>query len=91
MPDVPAIAESLPGYEFTCWMGLLVPVKVSRPIVERIQRDVVAIVHSSDVTQKLALDAAEAVGSTPAEFSAFLKAEIARWSSVVKAAGIRAD
>jgi tripartite-type tricarboxylate transporter receptor subunit TctC len=91
MPDVPAIAESLPGYEFTGWMGLLVPAKVPRPIVERLHRDVVAIVHSSDVTQKLALDAAEPVGSTPAEFGAFLKAEITRWSSVVKAAGIRAE
>jgi len=66
-------------------------VKVPRPIVERFHRDVVAIVHSTDVTQKLALDAAEPVGSTPAEFSAFLKAEIRRWSSVVKAAGIRAE
>ena len=91
LPDVPAIAESLPGYEFTGWMGFLVPVKVSRAIVDKLHRDTVRIVHLPDVKQKLQLDAAEPVGSTPEEFSAHLRAEVARWTKVVKAAGIKAE
>ncbi len=91
LPDVPAIAESLPGYEFTGWMGFLVPIKVPRSIVDRLHRDTVRVVHLPDVKQKLQLDAAEPVGSTPEAFTAHLKAELARWTKVVKAAGIRAD
>ena len=91
LPDVPAIAESLPGYEFTGWMGFLVPAKAPRSIVDRLHKDTVRIVHLPEVRQKLRLDAAEPVGSTPEEFSAHLKAEVARWTKVVKAAGIKVD
>ena len=91
LPDVPAIAESLPGYEFTGWMGFLVPVKVSRAIVDKLHKDSVRIVHQPDVKQKLLLDAAEPVGSTPEEFTAHIKAEVTRWTKVVKAAGIKVD
>jgi tripartite-type tricarboxylate transporter receptor subunit TctC len=91
LPDVPAIAESLPGYEFTGWMGFLVPVKVPRAIVDKLHRETVRIVYLPDVKQKLQLDAAEPVGSTPEEFSVFLRSEVARWTKVVKAAGIKVD
>ena len=91
LPDVPAIAESLPGYEFTGWMGLLVPVKVPRAIVDKLHKETVRIVHLPDVTQKLKLDAAEPVGNTPEEFSVHLKSKVARWTKVVKAAAIKAE
>lgn len=91
LPDVPAIAESLPGYEFTGWMGFLVPLKVPRAIVDKLYKDTVRIVHLPDVKQMLQLDAAEPVGSTPEEFTAHLRSEIARWTKVVKAAGIKAE
>jgi tripartite-type tricarboxylate transporter receptor subunit TctC len=91
LPEVPAIAESLPGYEFTGWMGLLAPVKVSRTIIDTLHKETVRIVYLPDVKQKLQLDAAEPVGSTPEQFSAHLKAEVARWTKVVKAAGIKAE
>ena len=91
LPDVPTIAESLPGYEFTGWMGFLVPVAVSRPIVSKLHQEAVRIVQLPDVKQKLHLDAAEPVGSTPDEFSAHLKAEVARWTLVVKTAGIKVE
>lgn len=91
MPDVPAIAESVPGYEFTGWMGMFVPAKTPRDIVIRLQREVARIVQLPDVKQRFAVDAADAVGSTPEEFTAFLKAETARWTRVVKEAGIRLD
>jgi tripartite-type tricarboxylate transporter receptor subunit TctC len=91
LPDVPTIAESLPGYEFTGWMGFLVPVQVPRSIVDKLHKETVRIVYLPDVKQKLQLDAAEPVGSTPEQFSTHLKSEIARWRKVVKAAGIKAD
>ena len=91
MPDVPAIAESVPGYEFTGWMGMFVPAKTPREFIVRIHREVARIVQLPDVKQRFAVDAAEAVGSTPEEFAVFLKAETARWTRVVKEAGIRLD
>ena len=91
LPDVPTIAESLPGYEFTGWMGLLAPAKVPRAIVDKVQREAVRIVYLPDVRQKLQLDAAEPVGSTPEQFTAHLKAEVLRWTKVVKAAAIKVE
>jgi tripartite-type tricarboxylate transporter receptor subunit TctC len=91
LPDVPTIAESLPGYEFTGWMGFLAPVKVPRAIVDKLHKETVRIVYLPDVKQKLQLDAAEPVGSTPEEFTAHLKSEVARWTKVVKAGGIKVD
>jgi tripartite-type tricarboxylate transporter receptor subunit TctC len=91
MPDVPTIAETVPGYEFTGWMGMFVPAGTPRPIVTRLQREVARIIQLPDVKQRFAVDAAEAVGSTPGEFTAFLKSETARWTRVVKEAGIRLD
>ncbi len=91
LPEVPTIAESLPGYEFTGWMGFLVPVKVPRAIVDKLYREALRIVYLPEVKQKLQLDAAEPVGSTPDEFTAYLKSEIARWTKVVKAGGIKLE
>jgi tripartite-type tricarboxylate transporter receptor subunit TctC len=72
-------------------MGMFVPAKTPREIVVKIHREVARIVQLPDVKQRFAVDAAEAVGSTPEVFTAFLKAETARWTRVVKEAGIRLD
>jgi tripartite-type tricarboxylate transporter receptor subunit TctC len=91
LPDVPTIAESVPGYEFTGWMGMLVPRAVPRSVVTRLHAETVRIVHLPDVKQRFQFDAAEPVGSSPAEFRTFLASEIARWTKVVKDAGIKAE
>lgn len=92
LPEVPTIAESgVPGYEFTGWMGMLVPRAVPRAIVARLHSETARIVHLPDVKQRFQFDAADPVGSAPAEFRAFLAAEIARWTRVVKDAGIKAE
>lgn len=92
LPDVPTIAESgVPGYEFTGWMGVLVPTGTPKDIVRKLHREVARIVYLPDVKQRFAVDAADAVGSTPEEFTAYLKAEIARWTKVVRDANIRVD
>jgi tripartite-type tricarboxylate transporter receptor subunit TctC len=92
LPDVPTIAEAgVPGYEFTGWMGVLAPTGTPRDIVRKLHREMATIVHLPDVRQRFAVDAAEAVGSAPEEFAAYLKAEIARWTKVVRDADIRVD
>jgi tripartite-type tricarboxylate transporter receptor subunit TctC len=92
LPDVPTVSEAgVPGYDFTGWMGMLVPRGVSSLVVAKLHRETVAILQLPDVRQRLQLDAADPVGSSPEEFGAFLRSEIAKWSKVVSDAGIRAD
>lgn len=92
LPDVPTVAEAgLPGYEFTGWMGLLTPLGVPRDTVAKLHADFARVLQRPAVKQRLLNDAAEPVGSSPAQFRAFLQSEIAKWTKVATAAGIRAD
>jgi tripartite-type tricarboxylate transporter receptor subunit TctC len=92
MPDVPTIAESgVPGYEFTGWLAMFVPKGTPRVAVERLQAETVRIVHTSEVKQLLNNGGTEPVGSTPEQFTATLKSEIARYTKVAKEAGIKAE
>ena len=65
--------------------------RIPRPVIDKLHQETVRIVHLADVKQKLHLDAAEPVGSTPEQFSTHLKSEVARWTRVVKTAGIKAE
>ncbi|MEO7727325.1 MAG: tripartite tricarboxylate transporter substrate binding protein [Burkholderiales bacterium] len=92
LPDVPTIAESgVPGYEFTGWMGVLVPTNTPQETVRKLQQEIAKIIFVPAMEQRLAADAAESVGSTSAEFAAFLKTDIARWTRVVKEANIHVE
>lgn len=90
--DVPTVAESgVPGFAVTGWWGLLAPGATPKPIVSRVQRDVAASLATPEVQSRLAGHGIEPVGSSPEQFSAYIKSEITRWSRVVKDAGIRPD
>jgi len=92
LPDVPTVAEAgLPGYDFTGWMGTLVPRAVPRSVVAQLHREAARVVHLADVKQRFQLDGAEPVGGSPEEFAAFIAAEVTRWSRVVRDAGIKVD
>jgi tripartite-type tricarboxylate transporter receptor subunit TctC len=92
LPHVPTIAEAgLPGYEFTGWMGFFAPVKMPRATVDRLHAESVKILRQPEISRRLQAEAAEPVGSSPAEFAAFLKDEIARWTKVARAAQIKVD
>ena len=92
LPEVPTIAESgVPGYEFTGWIGVLLPARTPEAIVNKLSREVARIVQLPELKQRFAADATESVGSTPEEYAAFLKAEIARWTRVARAANIQVD
>jgi len=89
LPDIPAIAEAgVLGYEAIQWYGLLAPAGTSRDVVNKLQSETAKILVLQEVKERLAADGADAVGNRPQEFAAYIKAEIDKWSKVVKAGGI---
>lgn len=92
LPDVPTVAESgVPGYELTSWHGMLAPAHAPRDIVLRLNKEIVAVLGTPAVQKLLFAEGGDITPSTPEEFSAFLRSEIAKWSKVIKQAGITAD
>ncbi len=90
MPEVPTIAETLPGYGTTTWYGLLVADSTPQAIIDRLATAAHKAMTSPQIHDRLLADGAEPVGSTPAEFREHLAAEIAKWRKVVASAGITA-
>lgn len=92
LPDVPTFAESgLPGYDVTSWFGLFAPAKTPQDVVVKLNAEVSRIVALPETGKRLDASGFVAESSTPAEFRAFIQAEIDKWTKVVKAAGIKAD
>jgi tripartite-type tricarboxylate transporter receptor subunit TctC len=92
VPDLPTIAElGLPGFETSAWQGLLAPANTPRAIINRINADSAAAVSSPAMRNLLAANGAEGVGNSPAAFAAFVQNQIAKWTKVVRAAGIEAE
>lgn len=92
LPDVPTIAESgLPEYEATGWTGIVVPAGTPRDIVVKLNRAIVDAVKSPDVQAAFKKQAAVPVGSTPEEFTAFIRKETDKWGQTIRAANISAD
>lgn len=92
MPDVPTVAEAgVPGYDMVLWFGVLAPAGTPKPVVATLHRAIVNTLKLPDVKARLAAQGADPVGSTPDEFDAFIKAEIAKWAKVVKAAKLKVD
>jgi tripartite-type tricarboxylate transporter receptor subunit TctC len=81
----------LPGYDASSWNGILGPAGTPRAIVERLNVELVRILKTSNVQERLAQDGALPAPSTPEEFASFIKSEIAKWAKVVQAANIRID
>jgi tripartite-type tricarboxylate transporter receptor subunit TctC len=92
LPDVPTIAESgYPGFEVVNWYGVLAPAGTPRGVIARIATDMSKTVKSPDVTERLIAAGLEIVESTPAEFTAFRKADLAGWARMIKEGNIRLD
>ena len=92
MPDVPTATEAgLPGYEPAVWYGMYAPAGTPRDIVARIQQQIAKIVKQADVRERLDQLGADAIASTPEEFAAFSREELARYAKVVKDAGIKPE
>jgi tripartite-type tricarboxylate transporter receptor subunit TctC len=91
VPDLPAIAEFIPGYDVSSWFALFVAARTPAAIVSRLHQDAVTALNHPPVKARYAQLGATVVASTPAELAAHLKSEMDRWGPVIKAAGIKAD
>ncbi len=91
-PDIPSVAEAgVPGYEASPWNGMFAPARTPKPVIARLNREVVAIMRTADMRDRLAHEGAEPVGNTPEEFAAVMKAESAKWAKVIREAGIKPE
>ena len=92
MPEVPTVAEAgVPGYDMVAWFGLVGPPGMPKETVARIQADAVKVLSAPELKERLAAQGLDVGGSTPEQFGAHLRAELAKWSKVFKDAGIKAD
>ena len=91
-PDLPTVAESgLPGFDVTNWIGLFAPAGTPADIVRRWNGEVTRLMQSKEIESRLLREGARFVATTPEQFGAFVRAEIAKWAPVVKASGARVD
>jgi len=91
LPEVPALAETLPGFESLAWFGIVAPPRTPAPIVEKIAGGVRDAIRLPDVQKRLADLSAEPMGLTPAETAAFMREEVERWAAVIRTAHVRLE
>ena len=92
LPDVPTFAEAgLPGAEATNWWGVVAPAGTPGSVLERLQKDISAVVESPEMQKRFQLEGAEALRMPPRDFGALIAAETSKWTRVVKQAGIKAE
>jgi len=92
MPEVPTFREAgIPEIEATAWIGIVVPARTPQPIVERLNREIVAALKDPGVAEKLRAVYMEPVGNSPAQFAAFMQEELRRWGPVIKRSGVTID
>jgi tripartite-type tricarboxylate transporter receptor subunit TctC len=91
-PGIPTVAESgLPGFEVTSWFGVSAPARTPRPIVDRLNGEIVRALNTPDLRERLLGMGADPVGNTPEQYTLFVQNEIAKWGKVIKAAGIKGE
>lgn len=91
LAEVPAIAETLPGFEIMAWYGFLAPTGTPPEVIRKINADTIAVVKRADFQERLLKDGVEGVGNTPEQFAAQIRADLASWARVVKASGAKME
>jgi tripartite-type tricarboxylate transporter receptor subunit TctC len=92
LPDVPTIAEAgVPGYETGIWLGLMAPAGTPRPVLERLNAEVVKVLGAADVKENWGKQGATPMGMTIAQFDKFLRDDIAKWADVVRKTGMKVE
>ena len=91
LPDVPTIGETVPGYVGEIWYGILAPAGTPQEIITRLNSAIVAALNTPEVKARFAKQGADVVSNSPAEFGAFIKKEIVKWTKVVKVSGATVD
>jgi len=88
LPDVPTVAEAVPGYEATQWYGIVAPAGTPKTVLNTLHAGLVKVVNHPAFRESLAADGAEPITTTPEEFAAFIRKEIPRWAPVIQKAGL---
>jgi len=88
LPDLPTVAETLPGVEVSAWYGVLAPAGTPSDIIAKLNAETVRALANSKVAQQIVNAGAEAISSSPEDFSALIKSDLARWGKAVKATGL---
>jgi tripartite-type tricarboxylate transporter receptor subunit TctC len=91
-PDIPTVAEAgVPGYEATIWLGVMAPVKTPKPIIDKLNAEIIKAMNRPDVKEAWAKQGAVPMPMTPAEFDKYLRADIEKWAQVVKVSGAKLE
>jgi tripartite-type tricarboxylate transporter receptor subunit TctC len=90
-PDVPTMAETLPGFEFSGWFVLMAPANTPASVVNPINQMAVKAMQSAEMRDRLAKEGAEALGTPPEQVTALLKSELARWTRLIRENNIKPE
>jgi tripartite-type tricarboxylate transporter receptor subunit TctC len=90
-PNLPAISETVPGYDFVTWHGILAPKATPRAIVTLLNEKITQVLREPEFSRQFAQKGFDVIASTPDEFAGQLKTELAKWGRVIKERGMRAD
>jgi tripartite-type tricarboxylate transporter receptor subunit TctC len=92
MPNVPTVAEAgVPGYEATIWLGVLAPAKTPKPVIDKLNTEIVKIMNRPDVKEAWAKQGAVPMSMSPAEFDKYIRADVEKWAQVVKVSGAKLE
>lgn len=91
LPDVPPVADTLPGFEASSWYGVAAPGGTPKDVVAKLNQEIARMLNSAELRERLAHEGAEVMGGSPQEFGSFYRTEIEKWARVIKAAGIRLE
>jgi tripartite-type tricarboxylate transporter receptor subunit TctC len=91
LPNVPAMAEALPGFEVVGWYGVIGPARLPQPVVAKLHAELIKVLHHPEVRERIVADGAEPVGNSPKEFRQFMLADLAKWARVVKESGAKLE
>jgi tripartite-type tricarboxylate transporter receptor subunit TctC len=92
MPNIPTVAEAgVPGYEATIWLGVMAPAKTPKPIIDKLNAEIVKIMNRPEIRAAWTKQGAEPMPMSPAEFDKYLRADIEKWARVVKISGVKLE
>jgi tripartite-type tricarboxylate transporter receptor subunit TctC len=91
MPDVPSIADAVPGYSAYTWYGMFAPANTPRPIIDKLNSAIVEILKNPQLKTQLTQQSADVIGNSPEEFAKFVGTEIPKWTDIVKRIGLKVE
>jgi tripartite-type tricarboxylate transporter receptor subunit TctC len=91
LPELPAIAETLPGYDLPVWYGVVAPAGTPRDIIGRLNAEILRVLAIPDFRQRIEVDAVEPIGSTPEQFGDYIRTELVKWAKIVRDSGAKVD